>query len=159
MYDAPVDLAPLSRSSCRHCDEKSQKGALRHKFLLQYHEGCKNSEYFHTDCFYQYSEIYNIESVNELHGLNWWCCLKPNENLWLFHLKVFLRKILVQKQTLQMKLKEQCSRRSGSSRTKGVDRHKSKSREVTIPQAKRSVVGIATKRERNRRLCIATVGR
>eukprot|EP00522_Entomoneis_paludosa_P010038 CAMPEP_0172466466 /NCGR_PEP_ID=MMETSP1065-20121228/56209_1 /TAXON_ID=265537 /ORGANISM="Amphiprora paludosa, Strain CCMP125" /LENGTH=130 /DNA_ID=CAMNT_0013223271 /DNA_START=51 /DNA_END=443 /DNA_ORIENTATION=+ len=66
--DAEVDMAPSARSKCRDCQEPIDKGDLRFRLWLQCHKGCKNSAYFHSDCFYRYPETRKLESVQDIKG-------------------------------------------------------------------------------------------
>jgi hypothetical protein len=68
-YDAAVGMATTGRSSCRLCHDLILKGHLRYQLLLQCHKGCKNSAYFHPECFFQYPETTKLTSVAELHRL------------------------------------------------------------------------------------------
>lgn len=69
-HDGAVDMAPTSRSSCRWCHNTIPKGSLRYQLWLQCHKGCKNSAYFHPDCFFQYPETVKLMSTKEFHGLD-----------------------------------------------------------------------------------------
>ena len=76
-HDAEVDVSANSRSSCRWCKEKIDKGDLRMRLWLQCHKGCKNSAYFHERCFWDYPETTKLVDggLEELHG--WKTLPKP----------------------------------------------------------------------------------
>jgi hypothetical protein len=76
--DAEVDEAPTTRSSCRHCHQRIEKGTVRFRLFLQCHKGCKIGAYFHgsgdtnnkNNCIWKYPETQKLESVNEIKGLS-----------------------------------------------------------------------------------------
>ena len=81
-YDAQVDIAPTSRSSCRQCHQPIEKGEIRMRLMLQCHKGCKNSAYFHfgnDDCFWKYPETSKLKQIDEINGLQ--DLSKSNQNL------------------------------------------------------------------------------
>ena len=67
-HDAEVDESPSSRSSCRQCHGRIEKGAVRFRLWLQCHKGCKNSAYFHDGCIFDYPETKKLGSHEEFVG-------------------------------------------------------------------------------------------
>jgi hypothetical protein len=67
--DAQVDMSPTSRSSCRQCHEQIEKDDIRMRLFLQCHKGCKNSAYFHQECFWKYPETTKLEKIEEIADL------------------------------------------------------------------------------------------
>ena len=70
-HDAEIDICTSTRSSCRQCHSKINKGELRVRLWLQCHKGCKMSAYFHgDDCVWNYPETSKIYCLEELAGFN-----------------------------------------------------------------------------------------
>mmetsp|Transcript_68386 Transcript_68386/g.103123 ORF Transcript_68386/g.103123 Transcript_68386/m.103123 type:complete len:171 (-) Transcript_68386:32-544(-) len=68
--DAEVDISPASRSSCRQCHSRIEKGNVRMRLFLQCHKGCKNIAYFHEECFWKYPETKKLESIKEIYNVD-----------------------------------------------------------------------------------------
>jgi len=69
-HHAEVNISSSRRSSCRQCHSAINKGELRMRLWLQCHKGCKNSAYFHEECFWKYPETIKLEDIAELMGLS-----------------------------------------------------------------------------------------